>query len=447
MKNTFFLHDQPNVQAHTRSRSEAAQIIAGRLFAKSKKSKLKFQLVDKKNKIFNYIGTKTIIGGSPQIKITDLPEDLTIKFASKTTLQSLKLLNITSKSYRTQLKPLLTTHEHKNQFHMIDENAGNIMKQYSVTLKDILNSSIHIDFFDRFIYAFTITRPNDQCKYIYETLFDYTDDAKPIISMLLTSDDISKSSLKQLKFKNTIFGAIKTRNYFIDYRIFQFLSYFADNYMKDTAKLIMKISLIKQLMIFLGRIYLDKIIQHYPFLAADMHENILEDINVLLESYIFHKKLNTNIQHFGIFFFYVYSVIATAIIFDYTVFDHLSDSQKYSIKKGMIYDMIYYIKPMYGDMTQHFTILCLFNIYYEIEKDKYLKFFIFLILCKYIINSKVKIEDIEILVSTLSKSIKTYMETLDTFELQKIGLSTKKEIDVEIKKDILEILGKRLESI
>jgi hypothetical protein len=462
-KYTYVVCSQPKTSCRVKTSTEAAHIFAEKLFATSKKMKIKFTIKNTSNgKIFRYIATRYMKGGvgSPQMKITDLPEDLTIKLASRTKLESLKLWNMTNKSYRTQLTPFLTTHLHKNQFHSIHENASDIMKLYSINLNHIIYSSIHTEFFDKFIHAFTITKQHDQFNYICENLFDYTDQAKIALSRFIPTEEISKSFLNQLTFNTTIFGKLRHVHTYIDYRIFQFLLFMADYNMKGRAKIIMKISIIKQLMLFLQQLYVDKLTKHYPYLSQ--YKSLpLNDVNVLLESYLLNKRFMKKgyivIENLDIFFFYFYSVIASATIFDNDQFDNLTESQKYSIKKGMIYDMLYYIKSMYniGQFTksQQYTILCLFNMYNFIEKDIYLKFFIMLILSKYInylfanhivTLEQLKSHNIGFMIDSLSESIQAYVHELSTFEFEKIGLVNRTEINTEIRDEILLVLAKHL---
>lgn len=433
------------------------------------------RLGSKTNTLKALIKTKQCKGGtrSALTQLSDIPEDLTIKMASKTDLESLRLLNMTNKSYRTQLKPLFTTNMHPNQFHKIDKNAGDIMDLYSITLHNIINSSININFFDKFIHAFTITKSVEQCTYIYNDLFDFTDSSKTKLSLVFPREEITKSFLSEIKINTSIFKGLKPTYFYIDYRIFQFLLFMTDQNMKGRSRIIMKISLIKHLMIFMGQIFVDKILKHYVYISRyimddikqlnEAFKNILEDANTLIESYLFDKRFMRDdysvIENLDIFFFYIYSVIISAIIFDNDLFAHLSDKQKYSIKIGMIYDMIHYIKSMYASKTigyrQQYTILFFFNVYNFIEKDKYLNLFIRLILFKYInhlfenkiITSDIlHTNDISFAINIISESIPEYFDELSTLDFVKVGLPNQKQIDIEINKNILSILAKNLDN-
>jgi hypothetical protein len=428
----------------------------------------------KKNKLKELIKTKKRKGGtrSTHTQLSDIPEDLTIKMASKTTLQSLRLLNMTHKTYRTQLKPLLTTNMYPNQFHIIDEDASDIMDLYSITLNHIINSSINIDFFDKFIYTFTITKPIEQCTYIYNNLFNFTEFSKTKLSLLMPREEITNSFLSEIKINKSIFKGVKPTYFHIDYRIFQFLLFMTGQNMKGRSSIIMKISLIKHLMIFMGQIFVDKILKHYAYISDyiiddkkqlnESFKKILDDANIVIESYIFDKRFMRDdycvIENLDIFFFYLYSVIVSAIIFENDLFVNLSAKQKYSIKIGMIYDMIYYIKSIYSNKIfgyrQQYTILFLFNIYNFIEKDKYFNLFIRLILFKYInhlFENKIitldilHSDDISFAINIISESIPKYLDELSTLDFVKVGLPNQKQIDIEINKNILSILAKNLD--
>jgi hypothetical protein len=396
-------------------------------------------------------------GGTPT-KLTDIPEDLTIKFASKTTLASLKLFNMTSKTYRTQLRSYLTTNEHPNQFHIINENAGDMMNLFSITLNNILNSCMTADFFDKFIHSFSIAKPNEQCKYIYENVFDYTQSARSTLSLFIGREEISKDFLKKLKFTTSIFTQPKQMNYVVDYRIFQYLLFLTDANMKGRAKLIMKISLIKQFILFLQTIYVSKLVKHYPYLNEYVFENafkqVLENANIHIETYLFDKRFRKNdyfmIENLDIFFFYFYSVIATFKILDNRLFASLSDTNKVSIKQGMIYDMIYYIKSIYVTRTfnyrQRYTILYFFNLCTLVEKDKHLKFLISLVLFKYINHlfernivslDELLSDDIGYIIDAISKTIKPHIDMLPTLEFAEYP---------EVKHEILLVLAKHLQA-
>jgi hypothetical protein len=395
--------------------------------------------------------------GTPTL--SNIPEDITLKYASKIDFQRLKILNMTNTSYRSQLNQYLTTNKYANQFSIIDKDAGIFMDRYGVTLKDILLSSIKTSFFDNFINTFLIKDENLQVEYICNTLFDYTDDAKTELNKFDKDTEITKEFLKLLQPISVIFK--KTKNYSIDYRIFQFLLLFTDVNMKGKVKTIMKILLIKQLILFLQSIYLDKLLHHYEYLKeypVSSINTVLLDLNVHIESYLLHSRFKKSgyiiIENSDIFFFYFYSIIVTSLMFHNKTFDNLPDVRKFSIKKGMIYDMLYYIKSMYSHINKY-TILYLFNLCTFVEKDKYLKIFISLILFSYINHlfeknlvtaKQLYAEDISFIIERISTTIVEYIEILPTLEYEKIGLKNKQEVDIEIKKDILLKLMQNLEN-
>jgi hypothetical protein len=329
-----------------------------------------------------------------------------------------------------------------------------------------MNSSINIQFFDKFIHAFTIKNANEQSTYLYDVLFNYTDYSKTKLSLFVPQEGITKHFLSELKISTSIFKNLKPAYFNIDCRILQFLLSITDHNMKGHAKIIMKISLIKQLMIIMKNLYVNKLLKHYAYTSKytqdERFDKIMEDVNFLIESYFFNEKFMRNdyvgAENFDIFFFYLYTVIVSAIIFNNDLFIDLSAKQKYSIKLGMIYDMIYYIKSIYKTKTfnhrQQYTILFLFNLYNFIEKDKYLNLFIRLILFQYINylfeNNIVTLDilysdNILFIIDIISESLPLYLNELSTLEFDKIGLPNQQQINIEIKKNILLPLAKNLE--
>jgi hypothetical protein len=285
-------------------------------------------------------------------------------------------------------------------------------------------------------------------------------------------EEITNSFLSEIKINKSIFKGVKPTYFHIDYRIFQFLLFMTGQNMKGRSSIIMKISLIKHLMIFMGQIFVYKILKHYAYISDyiiddkkqlnESFKKILDDANIVIESYIFDKRFMRDdycvIENLDIFFFYLYSVIVSAIIFENDLFVNLSAKQKYSIKIGMIYDMIYYIKSIYSNKIfgyrQQYTILFLFNIYNFIEKDKYFNLFIRLILFKYInhlFENKIitldilHSDDISFAINIISESIPKYLDELSTLDFVKVGLPNQKQIDIEINKNILSILAKNLD--
>jgi hypothetical protein len=412
---------------------------------------MKSRKISKKKKA----GTPTLSG---------IPDDITLKYVSKVDFRSLKLLNMTNKSYRSQLKPYLTTNKYPSQFSAVHKDAGILMDNYGITLKDILLSSIETRFFDNYIKTFFINDENERIQYICNILFDYNDDVKTELNKFETDTEITKDFLKLLQPNSLIFK--KINNYSIDYRIFQFLLLFTDINMKGRSKTLMKILLTKQLIIFLQSIYLDKLLHHYEYLKeypVSSINTVLLDLNVHIESYLFHSRFKKAgyiiIENSDIFFFYFYSVIVTSLIFHNTIFDNLPVARKYSIKKGMIYDMLYYIKSMYTvknyNYRNEYTILYLFNLYTFVEKDTYLKIFISLILFSYLNHlfekkivtaRQLYSSDTSFIIERIHTTILEYIEILPTLEFDKIGLKNKKEVDIEIKKDILLKLMQNLEN-
>jgi hypothetical protein len=412
---------------------------------------MKSRKISKKKKA----GTPTLSG---------IPDDITLKYVSKVDFRSLKLLNMSNKSYRSQLKPYLTTNKYPSQFSAVHKDAGVLMDNYGITLKDILLSSIETSFFDNYIKTFFINDENEQIEYICNILFDYNDEVKTELNKFETDTEITKDFLKLLQPNSLIFK--KINNYSIDYRIFQFLLLFTDINMKGRSKTLMKILLIKQLIIFLQSIYLDKLLHHYEYLKeypVSSINTVLLDLNVHIESYLLHTRFKKAgyiiIENSDIFFFYFYSVIVTSLMFHNTIFDNLPVARKYSIKKGMIYDMLYYIKSMYTvknyNHRNEYTILYLFNLYTFVEKDTYLKIFISLILFSYLNHlfekkivtaRQLYSSDISFIIERIHTTILEYIEILPTLEFDKIGLKNKQEVDVEIKKDILLNLMQNLEN-
>jgi hypothetical protein len=474
IRKTFILqsHSDMKLKVTATSPYDASQIFAEKLLQSNKTRKMQFSIKEitkgKKQNIYTYYAVKGGTRGSEKThtQLTDIPEDLTIKVASKTDLESLRLFNMTNKSYRTQIKPFLTTNMYTNQFHIIDKNAGKIMDFYSITLNNIMNSSINIQFFDKFIHAFTIKNANEQSTYLYDVLFNYTDYSKTKLSLFVPQEGITKHFLSELKISTSIFKNLKPAYFNIDCRILQFLLSITDHNMKGHAKIIMKISLIKQLMIIMKNLYVNKLLKHYAYTSKytqdERFDKIMEDVNFLIESYFFNEKFMRNdyvgAENFDIFFFYLYTVIVSAIIFNNDLFIDLSAKQKYSIKLGMIYDMIYYIKSIYKTKTfnhrQQYTILFLFNLYNFIEKDKYLNLFIRLILFQYINylfeNNIVTLDilysdNILFIIDIISESLPLYLNELSTLEFDKIGLPNQQQINIEIKKNILLPLAKNLE--
>lgn len=240
----------------------AANILASKLFKDAKLTKTIIFCIKNNKKLYYYIANKTknkisvfpyiqyIKGGTinskSQTKFSDLPEDILthIPFDIKSMISMSKINKSSNKSLKNS---------HENPFSLNIPGSSDIMQQYGLKMKDILNSSFTTDFLDDFIYTFNMLSESSQENHLYK-MFHHTRRTKNLLHQC-TEEDIYISVKSRICTSCNIFKINERTDANRDFRTIQFLLHLSDIHLQGKVKSIMTVSLLYQMLKCFEEIY------------------------------------------------------------------------------------------------------------------------------------------------------------------------------------------------
>jgi hypothetical protein len=298
----------------------AANIIAGKLFKDTKLTKTIIFCIKNNKKSYYYKANKTknainivpytqyIKGGTIDSKSTtkfsDLPEDLLTYIPF-----DIKSMNSMSKINKTLYKSVKNSNE--NPFSLNIPGSNNIMQQYDLKMKDIINGSFTTEFLDDFIYTFNMLSESLQENHLYK-MFHHTRKTKKILQQS-TEQEIYIAVESRICTSCNIFKINEKTDANRDFRIIQFLLYLSNIHLKGKVKKIMTVSLLYQMLKCFEEIY-KKHLHSVIGRNFDNDSGYIENNNLLLD-YLCNYIQDDNIAPvhlLDINFYNIYSVFVTA---------------------------------------------------------------------------------------------------------------------------------------
>jgi hypothetical protein len=260
----------------------------------------------------------------------DIPIDViafnVCKFLS---LQSMLNLTLTNRAYNEVIKNIMESYIVDTVlFGTIDTRIILDMKYFNITNKDILLCSLSTKFIDGIIRLLNKSG-NDQIKTMRK-IFQYTRRTRNHIRSNIIDDLIHN-----LKIHNKIYTITLSTDIDMDYKVFMFLVYITDVYVKGRTRSILRMTLMVQLVTYFEEIYT----MEMSMGTGIRHDEAKQKIGNYFKSYLYHSPIyekNINMYHY-------YSILLTSAISES---NDMQEQEQHMFKRSDIYDHIL-VKPLF----------------------------------------------------------------------------------------------------